>query len=235
MLPVQRDARGGRVLVVDDDAQVRKVVLWQLEAEGFAVVEAPDGERALSEIDRHAPDIVVLDLSLPRIGGLDVLARVQRTSTIPVIVLTGRDGETDRIVGLDLGADDYLVKPFSPRELAARVRSVLRRTTTTAAIPAQRTYGRLAIDVAVHEVTLDGVPVELTAKEFDLLAFLAGAPRQVFSRAQLLSQVWSSSPDWQDEGTVTQHVHRLRHKVEDDPNHPRWLRTVRGIGYRFEP
>ena len=170
-----------------------------------------------------------------RIGGLDVLTRVRRTSTIPVIVLTGRGGETDRIVGLDLGADDYLVKPFSPRELAARVRCVLRRTSRVTPPTPQRTYGRLGVDLGVHEVTLDGIPVGLTAKEFDLLAFLASAPRQVFSRPQLLRQVWSSSPDWQDEGTVTQHIHRLRHKLEDDPNHPRWFRTVRGIGYRFEP
>jgi len=222
------------VLVVDDDEQVRRIVAWQLEAEGFAVDEAADGEQALTAIEAQAPDVVVLDLALPRLGGLDVLSRLRRTSAIPVIVLTGRGGETDRVVGLDLGADDYLVKPFSPRELAARVRCVLRRV-TRAGHSTRLEVGTLCIDLGVREVTLEGLPVELTAKEFDLLAFLARSPRQVFSRPQLLRHVWSSSPEWQDEATVTQHIHRLRHKLEEDPNQPRWLRTVRGVGYRFEP
>jgi len=176
----------------------------------------------------------VLDLSLPRVDGLDVLTRLRRTSAIPVIVVTGRGEESDRIVGLDAGADDYLVKPFSPGELAARVRSVLRRSGPE--VPSDRLeFGPLHVDVTTREVRVSGAPVELTAKEFDLLVFLARSPRQVFSRAQLLKRVWGSATEWQDAATVTQHVHRLRHKLERDAAEPRWLRTVRGVGYRFEP
>jgi DNA-binding response OmpR family regulator len=223
-----------RVLVVDDDEQVRTLVTWQLEAEGFSVAGAADGAIALGAVEADPPDLIVLDLSLPRVDGLDVLTRLRRTSTIPVIVVTGRGGETDRIVGLDLGADDYLVKPFSPGELAARVRSVLRRSGPE--VPSGRLdFGSLQVDVTTREVRVDDDPVELTAKEFDLLVFLARSPRQVFSRAQLLKRVWGSATEWQDAATVTQHVHRLRHKLEPDPAEPRWLRTVRGVGYRFEP
>lgn len=226
-----------RVLVVDDDERVRTLVAWQLEAEGFAVVEAPDGAGALDRIERDRPDLVVLDLSLPGVGGLDVLRRVRgderalgSTRSLPVIVLSGRSGETDRIVGLDLGADDYLVKPFSPGELAARVRSVLRRSCPATA-PGPEACG-LAVDEPTREVAVDGCLVDLTAREFDLLAFLARHPRQVFSRAQLLERVWGTAPDWRSEATVTEHVHRLRHKL--DPAAGRFLRTVRGVGYRLE-
>jgi two-component system phosphate regulon response regulator PhoB len=229
-----------RVLVVDDDARVRTVVAWQLEAEGFAVVEAADGPAALDGIAQHRPDLVVLDLSLPGLGGLDVLRRVRADSAgeggiaaLPVIVLSGRSGETDRIVGLDLGADDCLVKPFSPGELAARVRSVLRRTRRATAEPAAPASG-LHVNLAAREVTVHGRPVDLTAREFDLLAFLHHHPRQVFTRAQLLAQVWASSPGWQGEATVTEHVHRLRHKLEAGDGR-RCLVTVRGVGYRLEP
>jgi two-component system, OmpR family, phosphate regulon response regulator PhoB len=186
-----------RVLVVDD--RVRTVVAWQLEAEGFAVVQAADGPAALDGIARHHPDLVVLDLSLPGLGGLDVLRRVRDgtagengTAVLPVIVLSGRSGETDRIVGLDLGADDYLVKPFSPSELAARVRSVLRRTRPAVDEATGRPRG-LHVDLAAREVTVAGRPVDLTAREFDLLAFLRRHPRQVFTRAQLLANVWASA------------------------------------------
>jgi len=225
-----------RVLVVDDDERVRTVVSWQLEADGYAVTQARDGAAALEHIATDRPDLMVLDLSMPGVGGLDVLRRVRgapgATGTLPVIVLSGRSGETDRIVGLDLGADDYLVKPFSPGELAARVRSVLRRTGTPSA-PVRVTG--LLVDPATRDVQVDGRPVELTAREFDLLAYLARHPRQVFSRAQLLQSVWRSEPGWQGEATVTEHVHRLRHKIEDDPGRPRRLRTVRGVGYQLEP
>ena len=222
------------MLVVDDDEKIRTIVRWQLEADGFDVSEATDGAQALDAIDARSPDLVVLDLTLPRVPGLDVLTRVRRTSTVPVIVLTGRDGESERIAGLDLGADDYLVKPFSPGELAARIRSVLRRTTPAGPV-GRLDFGRLVIDTAVREVTLDGAVIELTAKEFDLLAFLCRAPRQVFNRSQLLTGVWGASPEWRDEATVTQHIHRLRHKLESRPDRPTWLLTVRGVGYRFEP
>lgn len=222
------------MLVVDDDEQVRTLVSWQLEAEGFTVTGAADGAVALSAVEADPPDLVVLDLSLPAVDGLDVLTRLRRSSAIPVIVVTGRGGETDRIVGLDLGADDYLVKPFSPGELAARVRSVLRRVLPEP--PSDRlVFGALDIDVRTRDVRVGGSAVDLTAKEFDLLAFLARSPRRVFTRAQLLERVWGSATQWQDGATVTQHVHRLRQKLEAEPGKPIWLRTVRGVGYRFEP
>ena len=231
------DAACSRVLIVDDDQRVRTVVAWQLEADGFAVTEAGDGAAALDQIARDRPDLVVLDLSLPGVGGLDVLRRVRAAEgtapPLPVIVLSGRSGETDRIVGLDLGADDYLVKPFSPGELAARVRSVLRRS-RPGAVPARPADG-LWVDAASREVTLDGRPVELTAKEFDLLAFLARHPRQVFTRAQLLQHVWGSARGWQGEATVTEHVHRLRHKLGRAGDARPIVQTVRGVGYRLEP
>jgi two-component system, OmpR family, phosphate regulon response regulator PhoB len=225
-------AAGPRVLVVDDDERVRTVVSWQLEADGCRVSEASDGASALESIDRDRPDLVVLDLSLPGIGGLDVLRRVRGDEggrpPLPVIVLSGRSGETDRIIGLDLGADDYLVKPFSPGELAARVRSVLRRFRVPE--PDGRHRGGLWVDEGARDVTVDGRPVDLTAKEFDLLAFLARHPRQVFTRAQLLEHVWGSAREWQSDATVTEHVHRLRHKL----GAAGLLHTVRGVGYRLE-
>jgi two-component system phosphate regulon response regulator PhoB len=224
------------VLVVDDDADVRRMVVWQLETEGFAMLEAGDGETALATMRERAPDLVILDLSLPGISGLEVLGRLRDSTAIPVILLTGRGAEADRVAGLDLGADDYLVKPFSLRELGARVRSVLRRTSPAPAVAAGALdFGCLRIDPDSRDVTIDGRPVELTAKEFDLLVFLARSPRRVFTRAQLLEQVWGSSAEWQDEATVTQHVFRLRGKLGDDRDDLPRLRTVRGVGYRFEP
>lgn len=228
-----------RVLVVDDDEGVRTVVSWQLEAAGYHVVQADDGVHALADLRESRPDLVVLDLSLPGLGGLDVLRRVRDGETaapadLPIIVLSGRSSQADRIAGLDQGADDYLIKPFSPGELEARVRSLLRRTERpVAAGPIE--VGVLAIDPAAREVTLAGDRIELTAKEFDLLHFLAARPRHVFSRAQLLAQVWQSSSGWQGEATVTEHVHRLRQKIEADPARPTMLRTVRGVGYQLEP
>jgi DNA-binding response OmpR family regulator len=157
-------------------------------------------------------------------------------SDIPVIMLTARAEESDRVAGLELGADDYVVKPFSPRELAARVNGVLRRTNGRQPdLPSPIVYDNLTIDPMSREVVLDGKVVEMTPKEFDVLAFLAASPRQVFSRAQLLESVWQSSPEWQDPATVTVHVRRIRNKIEADPEHPRWISTVWGVGYRFEP
>jgi DNA-binding response OmpR family regulator len=225
------------VLVVDDDEAVRTVASWQLESDGFAVAQAGDGDEALAAIDTERPDLVVLDLSMPGLGGLDVLRRVRGapvTEALPVIVLSGRSGETDRIVGLDLGADDYLVTPFSPGELAARVRSVLRRARSTTAAGPPVVCGRLALDAAARGITVDDVPVELTAREYDLLAFLVAHPRQVFSRAQLLAQVWRSE-GWQGEATVTEHVHRLRAKLGLDPAARPRIRTMRGVGYQLDP
>ncbi|MGZ4595722.1 MAG: response regulator [Actinomycetes bacterium] len=223
------------VLVVDDDEAVRTVVRWQLDDGGYRVLEAEDGHTALRRIRDEHPALVVLDLSLPQLGGLDVVRAVRAgragRSDLPIIVLSGRNGETDRIVGLDLGADDYLVKPFSPGELAARVRCVLRRSSPELAEGTIR-IGNLSIETASRRVRRDDEEIELTPKEFDLLAFLATHPRRVFTRSQLLDRVWHSSSEWLGEATVTEHVHRLRLKL-DLPRGPRLLRTVRGVGYQL--
>lgn len=230
------DPRAPVVLVVDDDAAIRTVVRWQLDDAGFRVVEAEDGATALRRIRDDHPTLVVLDLSLPRLGGLDVLRSVRGgqagRSDTPIIVLSGRSGETDRIVGLDLGADDYLVKPFSPGELAARVRSVLRRSSPELSGEAI-VVGALRIEPTSRRVVLGDREVELTPREFDLLAFLAMHPSHVFTRSQLVDRVWNSSSEWLGEATVTEHVHRLRLKIEEDPSQPRLLRTVRGVGYQL--
>ena len=224
------------ILVVDDDVELRSIVRSALERDGFLVDEAADGAVALTKIATLAPELVVLDLCLPSVGGLEVLRTLSAGAEVPppVIALTGLGDEADRIVGLELGADDYMVKPFSPRELVARVRSVLRRargTTPTTALE----FGDLEIDVATREVRVRGEAVALRRREFDLLEFLCASPRRVFSRDQLLVNVWQSDPDWQNPATVGEHVHRLRAKIEDDPARPRRIVTVRGVGYRFEP
>jgi DNA-binding response OmpR family regulator len=227
---------GSKVLVVDDEPTVREVVAGYLRRDGHDVSEAGDGTTALELLDAEPPDLVVLDMMLPGVNGLDVLRRVRAVSDIPVIMLTARAEESDRVAGLELGADDYVVKPFSPRELAARVNGVLRRTNGRQPdLPSPIVYDNLTIDPMSREVVLDGKVVEMTPKEFDVLAFLAASPRQVFSRAQLLESVWQSSPEWQDPATVTVHVRRIRNKIEADPEHPRWISTVWGVGYRFEP
>jgi DNA-binding response OmpR family regulator len=177
---------------------------------------------------------VVLDLMLPSMDGLTVLRRIRGMATTPVILLTALGDEADRVLGLELGADDYVVKPFSPRELTARVASVLRRA-GPATSAASRQFDGLQIDEVAREVPRDGRLVELTRREFDLLACLTRSPRRVFTRGQLLEQVWDSSPEWQDPATVTVHVGHLRQKIEDDPARPRRIVTVRGVGYRFEP
>ena len=227
---------GTKVLVVDDEPTVREVVVGYLRRDGHEVSEAADGNVALEMLEAETPDLVVLDMMLPGVNGLDILRRVRSTSNIPVIMLTARAEESDRVAGLELGADDYVVKPFSPRELAARVNGVLRRSgnrETTA--PQLIEFDGLTVDPLAREVCLHGEIVDMTPKEFDVLAFLANSPRQVFSRAQLLEQVWQSSPEWQDPATVTVHVRRIRNKIEADPEKPRWITTVWGVGYRFEP
>jgi two-component system, OmpR family, phosphate regulon response regulator PhoB len=227
-------ASAGRVLIVDDDEAVRVLLTRYLEIEGFQCEEVPDGSAALAAIASSKPDLVLLDLTLPAQDGLDILARLRRDSDVPVILLTARGSEADRILGLKLGADDYVVKPFSPGELAARISSVLRRTRTG---PAQSIlqFEGLTLDLGTREVTVGDLVVATTAREFDLLAFLASSPRQVFSRQQLLGHVWDSSEEWQDPDTVTEHVRRIRRRIEPDPDHPRWIKTVRGVGYRFDP
>lgn len=231
---METDANDRRVLVVDDEPMIREVVARYLEREGFRVDLASDGQAALRLARERRPHLVILDLMLPDTRGLDILGALRESGAVPVIVLTARGDEGDRVLGLELGADDYVVKPFSPRELTARVRSVLRRVeppTPTAALE----FDDLRIDPTTREVAVDGAAVSLTAREFELLAFLASSPRQVFSRGQLLAEVWDSSPDWQDPATVTVHIGRLRQKLERDPQRPRWLTTVRGVGYRFDP
>lgn len=225
--------RSPRILIVDDDTVVRRLVRDGLEREGFEVAEADDGSAALAEVARCQPDLVILDLNLPLVGGFDVLHRLRETSMVPVILLSGRSAEIDRVLGLEMGADDYVVKPFSPRELASRVRAVLRRVRDEHR--ARLDFGDLTLDIARRAVHKRGELIDLRAREFDLLAFLAAAPRQVFSRTELLEQVWRSMPGWQDLATVTEHVRRVRLKLEDDQEHPRWIRTVRGVGYVFEP
>ncbi len=223
-----------RVLVVDDEPRVREVVATYLQRDGYEVEVAVDGEDARRSLADFGPDLVVLDVMLPAGSGLEILREIRRNGELPVILLTARAEEADRVAGLELGADDYVVKPFSPRELTARVRSVLRRATPRS-FPERLVFVGLTIDMPSREVSADGIEVELTAREFDLLAFLASSPRQVFSRGQLLKQVWASSTDWQDPATVTVHVRRLRQKIEADPQNPRWITTVWGVGYRFEP
>jgi DNA-binding response OmpR family regulator len=215
-------------------------VATYLEREGYEVEVLADGGTVIEAIDRFRPDLLVLDVMLPVRSGFDLVRELRTQSSLPVILLTARSDETDRVLGLELGADDYIVKPFSPRELAARVRSVLRRALVPVAAttpPADQLleFDGLTIDVLAREVLLGGEVVTLTAKEFDLLAHLAAHPRRAFSRADLLREVWDSDPGYQDPATVTVHVRRLRTKLEADLDHPRWIVTVFGVGYRFEP
>ena len=233
---MSESASGTAVLVVDDEPTVREVVATYLRRDGHAVTEAGDGTTAIDLVQRERFDLVVLDMMLPGVNGLDILRRIRQMGDMPVIMLTARAEESDRVAGLELGADDYVVKPFSPRELAARVNGVLRRAAPKVTTDAARLdFGPLVVDQRAREVTLDGVLVDFTPKEFDVLAHLAASPREVFSRADLLRDVWQSSPDWQDPATVTVHVRRIRNKIETDPENPRWITTVWGVGYRFEP
>ncbi len=222
-----------RVLVVDDDETVREVVVSYLRAAEHDVREAADGESALAAMREQAADLVVLDLMMPGMDGLEVCRRLRLSSTVPVIMLTALGSEQDRVVGLEHGADDYVTKPFSPRELVLRVDSVLRRTGgTSTELPAILTDGDLVVDHTRREVTLAGAPLSLTGRELDLLRFLVAHPGTAFSRDDLLRQVWGWSIG--DQSTVTVHVRRLREKVEVDPTHPARLVTVWGVGYRWE-
>ena len=220
------------VLVVDDEPIVREIVVKYLRRDGFKTLEAADGDAAMDLIDRERPDLVVLDLMLPGTEGIGVCRWIRAHSSLPVIMLTALGDEPDRIVGLELGADDYVTKPFSPRELVARVRNVLRRAEPAAARDQRLSLGGLEIDAATRDVRKNGDELRLTAKEFDLLWFLASHPRRVFSRDQLMDRVWGYSAAL-DTGTVTVHVRRLREKIEDDPSRPDRLETVWGVGYRF--
>ena len=222
------------VLVVDDDEDVRRMVSTYLALDGFEAQEANSAAAAVEAIRHDRPDLVLLDVMMPGRDGLDLLAELRRAGDLPVIMVTARGGEADRVMGLRLGADDYMVKPFSPAELVARINAVLRRR--VAASPSSTlSFDGLTLDPTTRTLTVRGNVVQTTAKEFDLLAFLASSPSQVFSRDQLLDKVWGSSSEWQDPGTVTEHVRRVRLVIEEDPANPRRIRTVRGVGYSFEP
>ena len=225
---------GPRILVVDDDATVRTLLRRMLTIEGYAVDEADDGASAMEKVGAWSPDLLLLDIMMPGQDGLDVLESLRRTSAVPVILLTAKGEEADRVLGFRFGADDYVVKPFSTAELTARIAAVLRRT------GANRSGGHLHfddgldIDLAKREVTVRGTLVDLPAREYEVLAFLASFPRQTFSREQLLDRLWPHTGD-RVPSTVTEHVGRIRRRIEEDPERPRWIRTVRGVGYRFEP
>lgn len=228
----------GDILVVDDEASVVEVVCLYLKREGFQVRVARDGQEAMVAIRQQPPALVVLDLMLPKIDGLEIMRRLRDEpgQTVPVIMLTARRQETDRIYGLELGADDYVVKPFSPAELVSRVKAVMRRTYGQSASTAERPlqYGALSIDPKTRQVIVRGNEVELTATEFNLLWFMGSHPRQVFKRDQLLENVWGFS-EYVDPSTVTVHIRRLREKLEVDPGNPGYLLTVWGVGYKFDP
>ncbi len=221
-----------RILIVDDEAAIRSLVSPHLRDEGFEVDEVADGETALVRFGERAHDLIVLDLRLPGIGGLDVLREIRRTSQVYVIVLTARADEADKLIGLELGADDYVTKPFSPRELVARIRAVLRRPRTGAAEDEDvLRFDGLVIDTGRHEVLVDDDPVELTTLEFQLLAVLASAPGRVFTRRQLIERVWG----WDfygDERLVDVHIGNLRKALGDAADEPRFVGTVRGAGYK---
>ena len=231
---------GQTILVVDDEPSISEVVSLYLRRAGYQVRVAHDGTAALAALEAALPDLVVLDLMLPGVDGMEITRRLRAVGDTPIIMLTARREETDRILGLEMGADDYVVKPFSPQELVSRVRAVLRRT----AQPARRDEAReseralrfadLIVDPGTRLATVRGEEIILTAKEFDLLWFLAGHPRQVFNRDQLLDNVWGET-QYIDPSTVTVHVRRLREKLEADPSAPRHILTVWGVGYKFEP
>jgi DNA-binding response OmpR family regulator len=223
----------GRVLAVDDDEAILAMLARVLGSEGFAVDGVTSAAAAIARLRVDVPDVVLLDVGLADADGFEVLSTLRKHLDVPVILVTGRGAEPDRVRGLRTGADDYVVKPFSYPELAARIDTVLRRAggRTT---PVVRKFGALAIDVAAREVRLDGELIPTTAKEFDLLAFLSSSPGRVYSREELLREVWASSSEWQDPATVTEHVRRLRLKIEAEPDRPRWITTMRGVGYRFD-
>jgi two-component system response regulator ResD len=223
----------GRVLVVDDEEIVRDVLTRYLEREGFHVEVAADGEAALELAARSRPDIVVLDLMLPKMDGLEVFRRLRDLGDVPVMMLTAKGEEIDRLVGLELGADDYVSKPFSPREVVARIRAILRRGDRGGREGAPLVIGRLEIDRDRRQVRRDASSLHLTRKEYDLLELLASHPGRTFTRTDLLEKVWDFAWDG-DSSTVTVHIRRLREKIEDDPSEPRHLVTVWGVGYRFE-
>jgi len=224
-----------RVLVIEDEPSIAEVVSIYLKRAGFQVQTAPDGRQAMAILEKGIPDFVILDIMLPEVDGLSLTRWLRDRSTVPIIMVTARREEIDRIAGLEMGADDYVVKPFSPQELVSRVRAVLRRTGREQVEPDRAlTFYGITVDPRTRIVTVKDAAVELTVKEFDMLYLLCCHPRQVFTREQLLERVWGGA-EYIDPGTVTVHVRRLREKIEEDPSKPRYLLTVWGVGYKFEP
>ncbi len=223
-----------RVLVVDDEPHIVELVRYNLLQDGYDVSTAGDGEAALAKVRTERPDLIILDIMLPGLDGLEVCRRLRAESAVPIIMLTAKTGELERVVGLELGADDYVTKPFSPRELVARVRAVLRRRVREVSPATQEpvTVGGLHLDPATHEVTLGGRPVDLTAREFDLLRLFMRHPNRVFTRDFLLEHLWGYD-FYGSTRTVDMHVSRLREKIEDDPARPTFIVTVRGVGYKL--
>jgi DNA-binding response OmpR family regulator len=230
----RHDGAVATVLVVDDEPDVRDVVVRYLSRDGFRTLEAGDGEHAKRLLEQEPASLVVLDVMLPGLGGLDLCRWIRERSDTPVILLTALGEETDRIAGLELGADDYVTKPFSPRELAVRVRNLLRRSGAPPVGDGRFAFGAVTLDVSAREVRRDGDLVKLTLKEFDLLHTLVSQPRRVFTREELMDGVWGYHAVLET-GTLTVHMRRLREKLEDDPSRPRFLETVWGVGYRFVP
>lgn len=224
-----------RILLVDDDRTVAEVVTRYLEREGFAVEWVADGRTAIDRALEDPPELIVLDLMLPKVDGLEVCRRIRALNPVPVIMLTARSDEADRVIGLDLGADDYLTKPFSPRELVSRVKAVLRRSAAGTAVAGENVLhaGCLEVDVSARTTRRAGELIALTAREFELLVHLMRHPQRAFRREELLERVWGYTVG--DTSTVTVHVRRLREKLELDAADPHWIVTVWGVGYRFEP
>ena len=231
-------AAGQKILVVEDEPDIRKLVQYNLAQERFNVLEAEDGEQALKLLQREKPNLVILDLMLPGLSGMELcklLRQRAETANLPILMLTAKAGEADRVVGLEMGADDYLAKPFSPREMVARVKAILRRSETSAAGDGARNYekGPLRVDYSTYEVIVRGKLVKLTLKEFELLRFLIQNPSRVLSRDQLLDRVWGGET-FVTPRTVDVHIRRLRKAIENDDRNPRWILTVRGVGYKFD-
>jgi DNA-binding response OmpR family regulator len=224
-----------KILVVDDEPHIVELVKYNLLQEGYDVLSAYDGSEAVARSRQDQPDLIILDLMLPYVDGLEVCRQIRRESAVPIIMLTAKGGELERVVGLEIGADDYVTKPFSPRELVARVRAILRRTAheTTAGTIEPLRSGGLVLNPVTHEVTLNTRPVELTAKEFDLLRLLMSHPNRVFTRDFLLEHIWGFDY-YGSTRTVDMHISRLREKIEDDPAAPTYVVTVRGVGYKLK-
>lgn len=222
-----------KILVVDDEPQISRVLKGYLENAGYRVVSALDGKTALSVFDREKPDFVILDLNLPGLDGLEICRTIRETSNVPILMLTARSEEADRIIGLELGADDYIVKPFSPREIVVRVKTIFRRVNTDQYENTLINTGNLTIDIQKHTVELDGRQIDLTPTEFDILTTMARQPRRVFSRQQLLEYITDNLYEGYDR-TIDTHIKNLRNKLETDPKNPSMIHTVFGLGYKFE-